>query len=463
MICKHGYVEIMNNIVNIKRLVPLFLLPLTFFLIQACPEPPTTPSKRDTTIHLEVLSTFTTSARLHISVEDTTAEWTFGLTRNGEDVLTATVFNSDTTFIEGGLTPNTHYTYQAHWLNDGIAVDSSLKAVALTMDTTSHNFVWTIDTLGIDGSYLKDVAIVDENNIWVVGNIEMPDPDSSFNGTGKELFNAAHWNGEEWEFMRIVNSDPIFSIHYFSDNDIWVVLYGYPTHWNGNNWVQYRLHDLGVQASVNVLWGTSSSNMYFAGLNGSIVHYDGSTFAKMESGTEIKLKDIDGTEDGEHVFATGYESSGTWGGHSIALALEDGEWVTIRHEDSFTPFGVSDWGLISSVWASDDEAYFMTYAGIKSYDYTTLEASIKYTMWEMMTSTDHIVKIRANDVNDILLIGRLGGYYHYNGMQWYKNNEIENQISVYTTSMDFKENMYVSVGWETSFEHALISRGFRNE
>lgn len=145
------------------------------------------------------------------------------------------------------------------------------------------------------------------------------------------------------------------------------------------------------------------------------------------------------------------------------MALEDGEWVTIRHEDSFTPFGVSDWGLISSVWASDDEAYFMTYAGIKSYDYTTLEASIKYTMWEMMTSTDHIVKIRANDVNDILLIGRLGGYYHYNGMQWYKNNEIENQISVYTTSMDFKENMYVSVGWETSFEHALISRGFRNE
>jgi len=40
------------------------------------------------------------------------------------------------------------------------------------MDTTSHNFIWEIDTLGIGGSYLNDVAIIDENNIWVVGNIE---------------------------------------------------------------------------------------------------------------------------------------------------------------------------------------------------------------------------------------------------------------------------------------------------
>ena len=52
-------------------------------------------------------------------------------------------------------------------------------------DTTSHNFTWEIDTLGISGS-LRDVQIIDENNIWVVGEIEVDDPDSSFNGTGRE-------------------------------------------------------------------------------------------------------------------------------------------------------------------------------------------------------------------------------------------------------------------------------------
>ncbi len=138
-----------------------------FILIQlGCPEPPkdNTP-QRDTAINLEVLSTFTTTARLQVSVEDTTAEWTFGLTRNGEDVLNATVYNSDTTFTDHGLNPGSQYTYQAQWLEDGIAVDTSLTAIAQTMDTTSHNFVWEFDTLGDYGSYLNDVAIIDENNI----------------------------------------------------------------------------------------------------------------------------------------------------------------------------------------------------------------------------------------------------------------------------------------------------------
>jgi hypothetical protein len=55
--------------------------------------------------------------------------------------------------------------------------------------------VWEIDTLGSpDGSnWLYDVAIIDENNVWVVGEIE--------DDSGK--FNAAHWNGGEWELIRI--------------------------------------------------------------------------------------------------------------------------------------------------------------------------------------------------------------------------------------------------------------------
>jgi len=39
------------------------------------------------------------------------------------------------------------------------------------MDTTSHNFTWKIDTLGIYGSYLNDVWIVNEDDIWVVGQM----------------------------------------------------------------------------------------------------------------------------------------------------------------------------------------------------------------------------------------------------------------------------------------------------
>ena len=112
-------------------------------------------------------------------------------------------------------------------------------------DTTSHNFIWQIDTLGLYGSYLNDVWIVDENNIWVVGEINISDPDSSWNGTGRETFNAARWNGTEWEYIHIRGSlmndtGPLYSIWYFDDNDIWVSS-GCPEHWDGTKWTLYHL------------------------------------------------------------------------------------------------------------------------------------------------------------------------------------------------------------------------------
>ncbi len=44
------------------------------------------------------------------------------------------------------------------------------------MDTTSHNFTWQTCTFGEhSNSVLYDVAIIDENNIWAVGEIYMND------------------------------------------------------------------------------------------------------------------------------------------------------------------------------------------------------------------------------------------------------------------------------------------------
>ena len=167
-----------------------------------------------------------------------------------------------------------------------------------TMDTTSHNFTWEIDTLGISLSYLNDVWIVDENDIWVVGALSIDD--STLEYPGHTNYNAAHWDGEAWEMMKIHSGAELNAIHYFSENDIWVSSGGYPAYWDGNEWTMYRLHDMGINSGyIYAIWGTSSSNMYFVGRTGSIVHYDGSEFVKMESGRDVDLKDIDGTEDGD--------------------------------------------------------------------------------------------------------------------------------------------------------------------
>ena len=158
--------------------------------------------------------TWTTSVTLKISVADTNDIWSFSLSRNDSSVGSYMVTGVDTVIVDNGLTPDREYRYRAYWLDDGLVKDSSNEVIAITMDTTSHNFIWTIDTLGNYSSYLKDVAIVDENNIWVVGNIE----------TDNGEYNAAHWDGVEWELMGIYsNTLDLYSIFYFSENDIWVL------------------------------------------------------------------------------------------------------------------------------------------------------------------------------------------------------------------------------------------------
>jgi hypothetical protein len=58
-------------------------------------------------------------------------------------------------------------------------------------DTTSHNFTWRLDTLGTNWSILLDVAIVNENDIWAVGEIHTAETDT-FDSLGNWVppFNA---------------------------------------------------------------------------------------------------------------------------------------------------------------------------------------------------------------------------------------------------------------------------------
>jgi len=261
---------------------------------------------------------------LKVSVEDTSDSWTFGLTRNDSLLFSAEVTGADTVVRDGGLTPATEYRYRAYWMKNGEYADSSEEVLAVTMDTTSHNFVWTIDTLGDYGSYLNDVAIIDENNVWVVGYIK----------TDSGTFNAAHWDGEEWELIKVLTGFTAnTSIWYFSENNIWITS-GLPIHWNGTEWTLFHLWDMGVlgpdDGGVTSVWASSPTNIYFVGRKGSIVHYDGSGFTRMESGTEVDLRDVWGTvneKTGETVvWASGYDDESP---ATALLVSRNGQWSSV--------------------------------------------------------------------------------------------------------------------------------------
>jgi len=325
------------------------------------------------------------------------------------------------------------------------------------LDTTSHEFSWKIDTLGMYGSYLKDVVIINEDDIWVVGHILMPDPDSSYDGSGIERFNSARWNGIEWEILSIETRSPfgnylirgkLETIHYFSENDVWVTGEGYPIHWDGVEWRLYQLHVMGLNVSAGLAsWGTSSQNMYFVGINGGIAHYDGSSFTKMESNTYVDLKDISGSPDGEHVFVTGYTVSGEFAGHSVVLRLVNDVWETLYYDIGYWPHGDSS-GAVLGVSVYGDKAYFSRTGGLWRYNFTNGQ-SIILPANENGFDQHGYAQVIINNLNDIFIKDLGFSLLHYNGHTWksdVSNNDYFGWFGVHSNRFAYFQNLIVMAG-----------------
>ena len=330
-------------------------------------------------------------------------------------------------------------------------------------DTTSHDFTWFADTIGMYGSQLMDVAVIDENSIWIVGALTIDDSTLQF--PGQTNYNAARWDGDDWimeeiqtEFNGNLSTTILYSITYVSENDIWVSN-GTPIHWDGSEWNLYHLWDMGVledsDGILTDIFLIGSDNIFFIGMYGTIVHYNGESFESMESGTDVDLKDICSTQDGEHVFAVGYEDSG----ESIALRLIDNEWSEIYSGDSYFVEPTSIYGRVSAVEALGDTAYFTTTAGLLKYVIPTeefiLTAEDQYLFEEYQ-----FVDISLNEANDIMLFTRPFSFLHYNGESWFHADENSEVYSSWAKGGDYANNTAAAVGYCCGGV-AYVVRGYR--
>ncbi|MCK9280031.1 MAG: glucosyl transferase, partial [Melioribacteraceae bacterium] len=89
------------------------------------------------------------------------------------------------------------------------------------------DFVWETFTFGEhSSSSLYDVAIIDENNIWAVGEIYLKD------STGQiepHYYNLAKWDGSTWHLSRVYYYQNgaaylthLRTIQAFNKDDIWL-------------------------------------------------------------------------------------------------------------------------------------------------------------------------------------------------------------------------------------------------
>jgi hypothetical protein len=123
------------------------------------------PTSPGSSFSLSVADVSCTEAWLSLHVNTIPANVT--INKNGTALFNLQLTSRDTTIYDSTLSPSQTYTYQAT-----LGSTKSNAVTAKTMDTTSHNFTWQTFTFGgAGGSYLNDVAIINDNNIWAVGNI----------------------------------------------------------------------------------------------------------------------------------------------------------------------------------------------------------------------------------------------------------------------------------------------------
>jgi len=175
----------------------------------------------------------------------------------------------------------------------------------LGSDTTSHNFVWYIDTLGDGaGSKLNDLVIVNDTLVFAVGEITKKD---SIGNWDYEPYGLATWNGRFWELRKIYyastdGSRIIFSnirgILYLNSSEIWFAA-GSIFRWDGissTTELSYsRLSLADSRGSIEKLWGSSKSLIYGVGNSGTIVYYNGTTWTRIDSDPTLDIYDIHGS------------------------------------------------------------------------------------------------------------------------------------------------------------------------
>ncbi|NIT57920.1 MAG: hypothetical protein GWN00_17350, partial [Aliifodinibius sp.] len=134
------------------------------------PEPAEPPPQAELT--LELVDVGMSEAWLRFGVSKVELPQAFTISRDGGEVFTDSLYTADTLLYDSSLAFNSTYTYRAYRIVDGIKTDST-SLQASTLGATSHNFQWEL--IEIPSPYgsgvLRDVAIINENDIWAVGKI----------------------------------------------------------------------------------------------------------------------------------------------------------------------------------------------------------------------------------------------------------------------------------------------------
>ncbi|MHB2150387.1 beta propeller repeat protein [Calditrichota bacterium LG25] len=410
-------------------LFSFFILSSFIFYLSSCKRS-TEPVYNSQNLQLKVLDVSCTEAWLSLQAKNDYLNKTLKLFKDDKLILEKPLTTEDSLLYVDGLWPNTSYAFKAAVYDGNKLLTRSPAVTATTMDTTSHNFEWQTFEFGGEGgsSSFYDVAIIDENDIWAVGEIY----------TANDKYNAAHWDGEKWELKKIYYGVWFWTINTvfaFGHDDVW---FDGTIKWDGSRYTvhnkNFPLLPNGDGWYKNAMWGTSSEDFYLVGYHGMIAHYDGQQWQRIESGVNTPVNDIWGCqiENERKVLAvTSYD----WYRKKGEYKILD---ITNKVVSDTIPWKWANERPLMSIWFKNERKIYLAGSGIAIY---------KNKKWTLEKGTENyaLYHIRGSDFNNILAVGPSGRVFHYNGISWRKYFQFSEYISS-LRKISIKDNIFTAVG-----------------
>jgi len=190
-------------------------------------------------------------------------------------------------------------------------------------DSTSQEFAIQVFEVGAPHTFqiTRDVWVFDKNNIWVVGDFYFSD--STVSGGTRES-NIIRWDGKKWhQFGGILNSSGIYGITFINDLIGFLSLGGI-IKIDNNTLIPQSLSGLtsNPNHSIRKIWASSESNVWGVGLDGFVVHYDGTSWKKLNFPEGWNFGKVIGTASSKYVYANATDFSNPGGSYITEIRLD---------------------------------------------------------------------------------------------------------------------------------------------
>lgn len=280
------------------------------------------------------------------------------------------------------------------------------------LDFSSHQFEWfRVDTVAISWSFLRSVDIIDENNVWIGGDVRIEAE------TGTEYYEAIYWDGENYNYLTPADFPDtpynFTSIWAVNNNDVWLCDVG-AARLLDQEWVFYNGINSNLVAGGHIMdmEGTASDNLWLVSDGGVASHFNGIDFENHYIGDYnfyfARLTDND-------FYTLG--SQGYQNGPSAVFQYNGTAWQSLLYEeDIFPDYQNGDFGQLEAMDVWGDTLYVTSRGGFIKYSIT--DSVITSSDWYTPHPDTSVEEIKVMNPNDIFIFGEANWLTHFNGETW---------------------------------------------